>query len=208
MGLRLIARTNSVFMEAIAGITAGEQRGLHPVCGGKTSLRHHGWIVMEEKIASIKALLFHVLNYFFKNFRAHFWGAAEYPEVLPVRGANNGVFILLAEVDDPVISAERPEKRDLELGIAVFVDHPGAATGLTQTAILLVPASVYYIYLTVRAKGIHGGTVLAAFLETVRVTTDFVPQADIAMQIDMGNGLQGWQLVVVLERNARAEQGE
>ena len=157
---------------------------------------------MEEKIASNKALLFHVLDYFFKNIRMHFRGAAEYPEVLPVGGSNNCVFILPAEVDDPVVSPERPEERDFEAGIAGFIDHPGTSLGLTQTAILLVPATVYYIYLAVRTNGIHGGTALAAFLEAVRVTADLVPQADIAMKIDVGYGLQGWQFVAVLGRNA------
>lgn len=40
---------------------------------------------MEEKIASNKALLFYVLDYCFKNIRVDFRGAAEYPEVSPVR---------------------------------------------------------------------------------------------------------------------------
>ena len=146
---------------------------------------------MEENIASNKAPLFCVLNYFFKNIRVNFRGAAEYPEVSPVGGSNNGVFILPTEVDDPVISPEGPEKRHLETGVAVFVDYPGTSLGLTQTTILLVAATVYHIYLPVRTNCIHGGTVLAAFLETVRVTADFVPKADIAMKIDVGDGLQG-----------------
>ncbi len=49
---------------------------------------------MEEKITSNKALFFHVLNYFFKNIRVYFRGAAEYPKVSPVGGSNNCVFIL------------------------------------------------------------------------------------------------------------------
>jgi hypothetical protein len=73
---------------------------------------------------------------------------------------------------------------------------------------MYIPATVYDIYLAVRTNGIHGATVLAAFLETVRVAADLVPQADIPMKIDVGDGLQGWHLVIVLERNAGAEKGE
>src|SRR3954470_13457539 len=55
--------------------------------------------------------------------------AAEDPEIFASGLADDGIAIVGIEIDDPVIAIERPEERDLELGVGVRVDDFGGTLG-------------------------------------------------------------------------------
>jgi len=80
----------------------------------------------------IKALLFSPLQNGGIEGVVHGAGSAENPEVFAFGGADHGMLILPAQLNNPVVTPERPEKENLQLCIA----------GTALQAALLKPVGV------------------------------------------------------------------
>src|SRR6185437_16894730 len=54
---------------------------------------------------------------------------AQYPKIFARRLADDGVFIVWAKIQNPIITIEGPEKRNLQFGICFLIDNFGLAFG-------------------------------------------------------------------------------
>src|SRR5271157_1885246 len=107
-------------------------------------------ITLEESIRGLKCLFqpadvvllrFQTLQNALVGGVIHLRFAAENPEVCSLRVPHDRVLVIGAQIDNPVVAGERPEKADFEFGICALVDHPGSPSGASQFSIQrFVPA--------------------------------------------------------------------
>src|SRR5699024_4468717 len=121
-------------------------------------------------------------------------GAGQEPEVGPVGGADQGVLVLLVELEHPVVAlGERDpaqqlgQEGDRQLGGGA-AGGSGAAEGLGGFAVG-VEAAVVHLDGAVLVQGVGrghvaGGVVLVAH----RQAGDLVPQAEVALQVEVVDG--------------------
>jgi hypothetical protein len=115
--------------------------------------------------------------------------AGEHPAVLAIGCSNDCPLVGLVEADDPVVAPERsPTKKAhktyFEFRIAGGIDDFGDALGVVKVAVTL-ETPVQHSDAPVFAQGVFGGrTALAVLLEAIWNLGDFIPQADVALQVD------------------------
>jgi len=130
----------------------------------------------------------------------HGRSAAQHPEGLAVRRAHDGVLVVFAELEDPVVTIEGPEKGDLELGVALEVDDLGFAVGDFEFAIERVfVAGVDDPDLAISQERVVGGDAFAAFFEPEFDGRDLVPLAQVAIDVDVLDGLELWKLLTLAQ---------
>ena len=121
----------------------------------------------------------------------HLRRSAENPEVLTRRTGDDGVFVIVSDLDDPVIAPEWPEEADLEFGVCLVIHHACPAADLFDRAIEAAHATgVDDINVAVFAQRIAGARGCAFTLKTLGNCRDFKPVAQIALEIDPGDRLQ------------------
>jgi len=110
--------------------------------------------------------------------------ARKHPQIAAARFANDRPTVIVCMIQDPVIAVEWPEEADLELRVRSPVDNLGAAPGFLGAAVR-APASIHDIDAAVSAQRVSGRYAGSARpFETLVVTRDFEPNAEITLQID------------------------
>tara|TARA_B100000959_G_scaffold282901_1_gene350418 strand:- start:473 stop:1042 length:570 start_codon:yes stop_codon:yes gene_type:complete len=137
-----------------------------------------------ELIASVPKTLKDVLIDGFVHGR----GAAQNPKIIPARMAHNSVIVFLTEIDDPIITPERPEKTHLQFGIRPAINHPSMPTSRVLWPVYGPLAAsvndVNFAVLTNNVRRCGGG---ASSLEALRIIGDLVPGTCVALKVYVGN---------------------
>lgn len=91
------------------------------------------------------------------------------------------------QLDDVVAAVEGAEEAHLEPCFIRFVDEVGLALGFAPAAIALL-AAVEHLDPAVVAQAVGGAHLLQSVLETVVEAGNLVPGAEVAVELEAGNG--------------------
>ena len=116
------------------------------------------------------------------------------PNIIALITANNGVLVLLIQVDNPVVGFDRPNKLHAPHRIALTIAHKAAGTvgfflAIQSTGI----KSKGRGDTTVHIEPIGFNWIVGVDLEKRRYAGYHIPIAHKAWQIDRRNGLQRWR---------------
>lgn len=121
--------------------------------------------------------------------RVHFRRPGQDPEVFPARVADDRVGVVFGQVDDPVISPERPEELDPELGVAASLDDEGLAFRAADLAVgTAFPACIDDPDVSLVYHLIFGRRAVTALLELLRESGDFEPFSHVPAKVDLVDG--------------------
>ena len=110
---------------------------------------------------------------------------------IPARGvANNRPCVILRMIQNPIVSdIERPEKTDFELGVACAGNDLGCSMRRAQPAIRF-PACIDNAYSIVGKTCVCGSNGLTPSLEALLISSDFMPKAEIPIEINRVGGFR------------------
>ncbi len=122
--------------------------------------------------------------------------------------SHDGIFVILVEVNDPVVSVKRPEKRHLEFCIRLRINNFRSALCISQFAAEgTFKAFVEYLYLPIAAQGVCPPAPDTPLLEPVRVPADLLPDTCIAGEVNERNNRKRRCSLLFL-RYAGQEEGQ
>jgi|TARA_B100001750_G_C15260612_1_gene472470 hypothetical protein len=125
----------------------------------------------------------------------HGRGATQNPKIIPARMAHDSVIVFLAEIDNPIITPEGPEKAHLQFGIRPAINDPGTPTSRVFRPVYgPLTASVNDVNLPVLTKNVRRCGGGASSLEALRIIGDLVPGTCIALKVYVGHRFKWRQL--------------
>ena len=168
---------------------SGQSREQAATRSGRDGRRLQAALVGLDEFRRIEALGFRPSDDLVIKRRVHGRRPGQDPEVFPARVADDRVGIVFGQVDDPVISPERPEELDPELGVAASLDNEGLALRAADLAVgTALPAGIKDPDISLVRHLIFGRRAVTALLEPLREGGDFEPFSHVPVKVDLVDG--------------------